>query len=155
MLPIVVVVVLIIDQITKYLAINLKDGRTISLIGDHLSLVYLENRGAAFGILQNQKWFLMVSSILIIGYLVYFYLKHRESLILLMRLGIGLVLGGAVGNMIDRIFRGFVVDFISYRFPNGYGFPIFNIADMAVVIGCIVLILSSFQKEEKESGRNW
>lgn len=155
MLPIVVVAVLIIDQITKYLAINLKDGRTISLIGDHLSLVYLENRGAAFGILQNQKWFLMVSSILIIGYLVYFYLKHRESLILLMRLGIGLVLGGAVGNMIDRIFRGFVVDFISYRFPNGYGFPIFNIADMAVVIGCIVLILSSFQKEEKESGRNW
>ena len=155
MLPIVVVAVLIIDQITKYLAINLKDGRTISLIGDHLSLVYLENRGAAFGILQNQKCFLMVSSILIIGYLVYFYLKHKESLNLLMRLGIGLVLGGAVGNMIDRIFRGFVVDFISYRFPNGYGFPIFNIADMAVVIGCSVLILSSFQKEEKESGRNW
>lgn len=154
MLAILIVIVLIVDQYTKYLALSLKDGRRISIIGDHLSLVYLENRGAAFGIFQDKKWFLLISSVLIILYLLYFYIKYKNSINNIMKIGIGLVLGGAFGNMIDRVFRGFVVDFISYRFPNGYGFPIFNVADMAVIIGSFVLIISTFAKEEKKIGEN-
>ena len=154
MLAIIVIVVLFIDQITKYLALSLNDGRIISIIGDHLSLIYLENRGAAFGIFQDKKYFLMISSILIIAYLIYFYVKNKNFLNFQIKFGLGLILGGALGNMLDRIFRGFVVDFISYRFPNGYEFPIFNMADTAVVIGSILLVLSTLQKEEKKIGRN-
>ena len=153
MLAIIVIVVLFIDQITKYLALSLNDGRIISIIGDHLSLIYLENRGAAFGIFQDKKYFLMISSILIIAYLIYFYVKNKNFLNFQIKFGLGLILGGALGNMLDRIFRGFVVDFISYRFPNGYEFPIFNMADTAVVIGSILLVLSTLQKEEKKIGR--
>lgn len=151
MLPIIVILVIIVDQITKYMALSLKDGKIIQLIGDHLALEYLENRGAAFGILQNQKGLLMAATVAIIVYLIYFYFQYRNTINLTMKISIGMILGGAVGNMIDRTFRGFVVDFISYTFPNGYRFPIFNIADMAVVIGCCVLIIASFWHKEEES----
>ena len=107
----------ILDQITKYLAItNLKPIDTVPLIEDVIHLTYLENRGAAFGILKDHRWVFMVTSTLaviaIIVFMMAFYKKHFSPLLYL---GLALIAGGGIGNMIDRISLGYVVDFIDFR----------------------------------------
>lgn len=144
MFYIIVILTILIDQITKYLAINLSNGRKINIVGEHLQLMYLENRGAAFGILQNQKWILLISTIIVILYLFYVYFKYKSILSNDLIISLALIVGGAIGNLLDRIMRGYVIDFISYTFPNGYHFPVFNVADMAVVTGSILLLILTF-----------
>ena len=142
------------DQWTKYLAISLQDGRIISVFHPFLSFMYVENRGAAFGIFQNQKWLLFSLSFIIIAYLFYFYYKHKNALKFMEKLSLNFIIAGALGNMIDRIGRGYVVDYISVVFPNGYHFPVFNLADICVVLGCIGLLCTlGLKKEEAKSGQ--
>ena len=101
-----------------------------------LRLTYATNSGTAFGLLRNQTLFLIVASIIAVGFLVYFYRTHaivRPTL----RLSIGLQLGGAFGNLIDRLTSGAVVDFIDVGW-----WPIFNLADSAIVVGMTILIVT-------------
>lgn len=149
---IVAFIILIIDQVTKFFALNLRDGKVIYLIDEFLKFKYLENRGAAFGILQNQKWLLSLVSIAVIIYLIYFYFKYKNRLSSIYRVTLGLILGGAIGNLIDRMVRNFVVDFISVTFPNGYNFPIFNVADMAIVIGVILILILTIKEGDVLDG---
>ncbi|MFY9284741.1 MAG: signal peptidase II [Miniphocaeibacter sp.] len=142
MLPgIVIVLALIIDQFTKFKALNLKNN-SIDLIGKKIQLVYVENRGAAFGFFQNKKFILLFATIIIILLLVITLIKNYSKFSLLSIISLSLIIGGAIGNLIDRFFRGYVVDFISYTFFNGYEFPVFNFADIFVVSGCILLIIA-------------
>ena len=128
------------DQGTKLLAVSrLKDQPAVPLIQGVLEFRYLENFGAAFGILQNQQWlFILLCAVFLLA-AGYFYLrlplkKHYG----LFRLMILLLAAGAVGNLIDRVFRGYVVDFIYFSLID---FPIFNFADCCVVIGGILMLL--------------
>ncbi|WP_326909293.1 signal peptidase II [Sedimentibacter sp. MB31-C6] len=143
-----------IDQITKLWAVNvLKDGSSIKIIGDFLMLSYVENRGAAFGILQNQLWFFVIATIVMMSILLYIFIKFK-NITMLSRLSITLIGGGAIGNFVDRIKLGYVVDFIDVRFGNIYNFPVFNFADSFVVVGSfLMVILILFNKFEK-SGLN-
>lgn len=147
---VVFIVSIIIDQITKLWAVNvLKDGSSIKIIGDFLMLSYVENRGAAFGILQNQLWFFVIATIVMMSILLYIFIKFK-NITMLSRLSITLIGGGAIGNFIDRIRLGYVVDFIDVRFGNIYNFPVFNFADSFVVVGSfLMVILILFNKFEK------
>lgn len=141
------IIILIIDQLTKIIAVNnLKGEESISLIGNFLNFTYVENYGAGFGILQNSRFFFIIITIIIIVVLMYFVMSKESSL--LVKISTYTILGGAIGNLIDRVFRGYVVDFIDIRFGKLYDFPVFNVADIAVVVGAGLLAVVVF-KEEK------
>ena len=128
------------DQYTKYLAvIHLKDKPAFIIFNGVLELNYLENKGAAFGMLQNQKAFFIFVAVVILSVIGYVLLKtpnHKKYRIL--HLLLSLIAAGAIGNMIDRIRLNYVVDFIYFVLIN---FPIFNVADMYVTISTAVLVV--------------
>lgn len=137
------------DQFTKYLAVlKLKDKASIPIIKDVFELSYLENRGAAFGMLQDQKVFFVMVAIVIISVIAFILYKtpdHRKYIKLHMILV--LIAGGAVGNMMDRIRYDYVVDFFYFVLIN---FPIFNVADVYVTLATayLVILLLFVYKEE-------
>lgn len=97
------------------------------------------NRGAAFGILQNQRGFFLIITTSIVIFIAYYLWKSRDKHVLLL-VSLSLILGGALGNLMDRIYCGQVTDFLDFRF-GGYSFPIFNVADSLIVIGVSLLLL--------------
>lgn len=140
---------IILDQITKILAeVFLKSNGTFPIIKNALHLTYVENRGAAFGMLADNRWLFMVVSvaaILVFG--AYLYLGHAEST--LSAVALAMMTSGGIGNMIDRIFRGYVIDFIDFRLIN---FAVFNGADSLVCVGAGLLILSLLLGLHTDSG---
>jgi len=138
------------DQFTKYMAVMyLKDKPAIPIIRDVLELSYLENRGAAFGMLQNQKIFFVFVASIILAVIVYVIFKMPDDR-KYVRLHVFLVLiaSGAIGNMIDRLRLDYVVDFISFVLIH---FPIFNVADIYVTVATtflVLLILFCYREED-------
>lgn len=140
MILILSIITIILDQITKTAAIRfLKGKRPYEIISNFFQFYYVENRGAAFGILQNKRIFFVVITILILIILSFYSIKHYHRLNKLTLISFGLLIGGAIGNLIDRIRLGYVVDFISFKLFFGYNFPVFNIADIAIVISTITI----------------
>ncbi len=147
--------IILLDQVSKWLVVShMELGQNIPLINDFLYLTSHRNAGAAWGILQGQMWFFyIITTIVIIGIIVFIQrLKEQEKLV---GWALGLMLGGAIGNFIDRLIRKEVVDFINtYIFT--YDFPIFNVADSALVIGVglffIHTLLEGKQEKEKQNG---
>lgn len=139
---------LVADQISKYLAtVYLKDQGAVSVIGKKLQLTYVVNKGAAFGIFQNHKFLLYSFTVLVTFALAYYLIKNKTQMSNLCQYGFILIIAGAVGNLIDRLSKGFVVDFIMYTFFNGYHFPVFNIADIGVTLGCLCVLIASLKSE--------
>lgn len=123
-------------------------GESIPIIENVFYITSHRNLGAAFGILQGQLWFFVIVTIVVIVFIVYYMHKHAKTSTFL-GIILGLLLGGAIGNFIDRIFRDGVVDFLDvYIFT--YNYPIFNIADSALVIGVILLMIKFIQDDRKE-----
>ena len=136
------IIFLIIDQITKILVVNsLVPGENIEIIKNIFSIIYTNNTGAAFSILLGKRIFLIVVAILIIGILLY-YIKKNKVDGKLNIIAFSLIIGGSLGNLIDRIVRGYVVDFISIKLGS-YNFPIFNIADTLIVVGVFLLLIGN------------
>ena len=129
------------DQVSKYFAVlYLKDKQSVIIWDRVFELCYLENRGAAFGIMQNQKlFFLIVASIMILVVLYFLIRIPSDRKYLLLRICMMLIGAGAVGNMIDRLTTEYVVDFFYFVLIN---FPIFNVADIYVTVSCAILIIS-------------
>ena len=143
------VIVLLIDQIVKLLIkTNMNLNEEISIIPNFFSIQYLKNTGAAFSILENQTILLAITSIICISVIIY-YLKKEENLTTAMYLSFGLVLGGILGNLIDRIVYQGVIDFLSFQIFN-YNFPVFNIADMGITIGVLLLIIIYISRDIKK-----
>ncbi len=131
------------DQFTKYLAVKfLKNGQNIKIIENFLEFSYVENFGAGFGILQNKKFFLIGVTALVILFLIFFLYRNYHRMNTVVKISFASLIAGSLGNLIDRIRIGYVVDFISVKFGNGYNFPVFNIADILVVIGTILIIIT-------------
>ena len=147
---IIAALVLGLDLWTKQLAASaLIGGNVVSIFGDALKLVYVENRGAAFGILQGQLLLFLVLTVAILIALLY-YLYRRKSRELLLSLAIGLIIGGAIGNLADRMTLGYVVDFIMVDLVDFYAFPVFNVADIGVTTGAMLLALHILMEDRKE-----
>ena len=136
------------DQLTKWLSVKfLMPVNTVPLIKDVLHLTYVENTGAAFGMLKDHRWvFIVISIIAIIVFLAYLYLGHTDST--LSGISLAMIISGGIGNMIDRLAFGYVVDFIDFRLIN---FAVFNGADSFVCVGAGLLILSLILEMIKES----
>lgn len=153
MIWIIILAGLALDFITKRWALaTLRHGHVVDIIPGYLDLDYLENRGAAFGIFQGNVGILAAISILIaLGILLY--LVRNPTLPRMVKFSMSLVAAGALGNVIDRLFYGFVVDFIHFHIQNSWHFPTFNIADMGVVIGAGLLLIYVFFFDE-ENGKD-
>ena len=150
MAVILVIVAVLIDQYTKYLAVtHLKDGPAYVLIDNVFELNYLENRGAAFGLLQNRQIFFVCVAILIFAFILYCYVRiPKTGRYLPLRLCGIFIVAGAAGNLIDRIRLGYVVDFFYFRLID---FPVFNVADIYVTVSfAVLLILIFFRYKEEE-----
>jgi signal peptidase II len=131
---------ILLDQITKLLALRyLAPMDTFPLWKDVLHLTYVENTGAAFGMLKDQRWvFLVISTVALGGMIAYIALtkaKHPLEIT-----SVAFIVGGGIGNMIDRISRGFVVDFVDVRCIPFWKY-VFNVADIFVCVGCGLFIL--------------
>lgn len=132
------VILILIDRITKNLAVQYLKGNEIELIPGVFSLHYLENRGAAWGMLQNAIWLFAIITIVVIAAMLYFYGRlPMERKYLLLRFTLILLAAGAVGNFIDRIMWHYVVDFLYFKYIN---FPVFNVADCYVCVAAVLLI---------------
>lgn len=135
-----------IDQFSKYLALNyLKGVSSIPIINDVFHLTYVENRGAAFGLFQNNQIIFVV--VAMIACIVGLYYLYKKDLNLLAKSSIILLISGAIGNMIDRVRLGFVVDYFDFRIIWEY---VFNVADVFVVVGTILLCIYILFFEDKE-----
>ncbi len=139
-----------IDYILKILVINnLKPIGSITIIPNLFSLTYVENKGAAFGMLSNARWIFIVFTIIVLIFLIafLFYKKPKSKMI---NISLILIIGGGIGNLIDRIFYGYVVDYLSLSFFS----PVCNFADYCVTIGAFLLIIyllffSDYLKKDK------
>ena len=136
--------VLVIDQIIKYIVSSFH-ARFV-LIPNLISFVYVENKGVAFSALSGKRMFIILISLILIGVLI-FMLKSEKKVNKTLIWSYGLLFGGIFGNLIDRIIRGFVIDFISLNIL-GYYFPVFNIADFAITMGVILLIINSIKQKK-------
>ncbi len=138
---IVIAAAVVVDQVSKILVIKyLKDIVSVELIPGIFRFTYVENRGAAFGMLSDNRWVFMIISTLAIGALIVYLWKFRPDSRLAC-LALSMIAGGGIGNMIDRVALGYVVDFIDFcAFPSVWMW-VFNIADAFVCVGAGLLIL--------------
>ena len=129
---------ILVDQIVKIIiSSTMSVGETIPVIKDIFHFTYIRNEGAAFGMLSEHRWvFMIISSVAIVAMCIYLFKFCKERM--LVRIGIALVIGGGIGNMIDRIFLGYVVDMIDCRFIDFY---VFNVADSCVCVGAGIVFL--------------
>lgn len=146
-------VLVAIDLLTKIWAkTRLQELGTIPLVEDVFHLTYVENRGAAFGILQNQRWFFLLVAVGFAAALIFFLMRYKNRPALL-DTGLCFMAAGAFGNTIDRIWQGFVVDFLDFRLIN---FPVFNVADICVCVGAglLAIFFVFCDRKEKECVNN-
>ena len=131
---------ILIDQLTKFLVSEFMHiGQSIPIIKNFLHLTYTTNDGAAFGMMDDQRWiFIVISTVTILGLTVYLYLGHAANK--LYGISIAMIVSGGIGNMIDRVVLGFVVDFIDFCLFDFWVW-VFNIADAAVCVGAALFVL--------------
>lgn len=141
------VLVVLLDQTTKRIAEDRLERTGVRSVpfpvaGDFLRFTYVENRGAAFGLLQDQTAFFVLVGIVVIGVIAASY-RYLPRSGFRLHLALGLQLGGAIGNLIDRVRQGYVVDFVDFGYHSNW-WPVFNVADSAIVIGVALLALNAF-----------
>ncbi|MEO3947473.1 signal peptidase II [Gorillibacterium sp. CAU 1737] len=155
---VIALIIIVLDQASKWLIVhNLKIGQEVPVIGDFFVLTSHRNRGAAFSILQDQRlFFLLITLIAVTGIVIYLRKAAKDKRVLLAS-ALGTLLGGALGNFIDRARFGEVVDFLQFYFNFNflgwkvdYTFAIFNVADMAISIGVAMIVLDTFLDWRKE-----
>lgn len=137
----------IVDQITKLIVVStMSVGQSVPVIKDVLHFTYIQNRGAAFGMLADNRWvFMIISTVAILAMCIYLFKYCKESL--LTKIGFALLIGGGIGNMIDRVALGYVVDMIDCRFIDFY---VFNVADSCVCVGAGIVALGFILSAVKE-----
>ena len=138
------------DQISKlYIASNLILYKKNPIINNFFNITYVQNKGAAWGILDGNTVFLVLITLIALFIIIRFIFKE-ENLTKLDILSYGLLLGGITGNFIDRILRGFVIDFLDF-YIFGYDFPVFNIADIMIVVSVIMMVISYLRGDINEN----
>ncbi len=138
---------IIIDQAIKFLSVSkLKPLGSVEIIQGILSFTYVENKGAAFGILQNARWVFILATIIIIVGLIVYKIKFKEKS-KIYTCSSTLLISGGIANLIDRVFLGYVVDMIEVTFID---YPVFNFADCCVVVGAILLCIYVLKMDLKK-----
>ena len=143
---IVVFLLFFIDQISKFFVVKHLDASGVVIIENLLDFVYVKNIGAAFGIFSGNTYLLIIITFLLIGYIVFELYKNMNNNFSI--LSFSLILSGALGNLFDRVFRGYVVDFISFTI-FGREMAVFNIADIYITFGVFLLALIIIKEGKK------
>lgn len=143
----IIIVGIVLDRVSKNYAINNFIENPYQ--GKLLNLTYLENRGAAFGILQDNRIFFILLTIVIVAGLIYFFIKNYKTNPQILNIALAFVISGAIGNFYDRLIQGYVVDFLEFAFVK---FPVFNVADIFVTVGSFLIIIYLLFFEES---KNW
>ncbi|SET84871.1 signal peptidase II [Salinibacillus kushneri] len=143
---IVIIIIVAIDQLTKWIVDKqMVLYERIPVIENFFYITSHRNKGAAWGILQGQMWFFYIVTVAVIIFVLYYMQKHARDHVLL-GISLSLILAGAVGNFIDRVFRQEVVDFFDFIL-FGYDYPIFNVADSSLVVGVILMLIYTLFEE--------
>ncbi|MBS5916127.1 MAG: signal peptidase II [Clostridiales bacterium] len=144
----IIVLMLGLDQVSKWLVRDAMDlGQSIPIISSLMSLTYIENRGAAFGIMAGGRVLFIALTFLLLAFLLWYRHQNKHQSFLL-EISTGLIIAGALGNLIDRIVKSSVTDFIDFHF-----FPIFNVADIAVTCGVFLMAVFIFKDENKSRNK--
>lgn len=144
----IIVGIIALDQISKVLVCAFLYGEQLSLIPGIFRFSYVENTGMAFGMLANHRWIFMLLSVIGIAAVAFYLYRYQKTTV--GRIALSMIIGGGIGNMIDRIFRGFVVDFIDFcAFPTLWAW-VFNIADAAVCVGAALFLFDLVRDLIKE-----
>ena len=151
-----IITIILLDQITKYLAVkNIVINGNYKLFNGLLELKYVKNYGAAFGILQEKRVIFIIITIIVICVFMIYLIRYSSEIHLLNKIAISMLIGGAIGNFIDRIRLGYVIDFIQVDIIKSINFPVFNIADIFIVIGTILLmVITIFPQRFSSIGDN-
>lgn len=153
-LIILILVLTAIDQLSKLYMYNMSGGEigySIPIINDFFHLTYIENHGGIFGVFQGKINYFTIISIVLIAYVVITEIKNFKKYKFPIKLGISIITAGALGNMIDRIFRGFVIDMIDFRGIWGF---IFNVADTYIHIGLYIILFTLIKDEYEKMKKN-
>ena len=149
----IIISIFLLDRFTKVLVINnLTLGESLSVIDGFFNITYVNNHGAAFGIMDGKVIFIVFVSVLIFAYLIYEIRKDSHSK--LITTSISFVIGGLLGNLFDRVVYGHVIDFFDFNF-FGYDFAIFNVGDAFIVIGTILLAIGFLLEERNANKDKW
>lgn len=145
---IITIITIITDQVIKLLVkTNMNLHQEINIIPNFFSLYYIENKGAAFSILNDQTTFLIITTTLFLIIMSH-YIKNEKKFTKLSIISLGILLGGMFGNLIDRIIYSGVIDYLSFTIIK-YNFPIFNIADIGITLGTFLLVINFFIEEKR------
>lgn len=146
---IIIIVILTLDQISKYLIqLYLSPvGSSLPVIGGFLQLTNVHNTGAAWGMLEGFRWLFIPMTLIVAAVLVYVIIRFRKKLTLFSRITLALLFAGAVGNFIDRVALSYVRDFLDIT--PWFSFPVFNVADSALSVGCVFLVIDALFLKEK------
>lgn len=145
-----IIILLFLDQLIKYLIVkNMYIGEEITIIKNFLNITYVTNNGAAFNILSGNTIFLIALAIIVIIYII----KNIKNLEKKERIIYEILISGILGNLIDRIFRGYVIDYIAFKI-FGIEMAIFNLADTYIVCSCILLLIMEALKWKKSQLKN-
>lgn len=143
-------VLLFLDQIVKYIvSTSIALGDTINVIPNIFYITNLENRGAAWSMFSGSRFFLVTCALIALFVIYYFFIKNKK-ISKPKKVYYGLLFGGILGNLVDRIIHGYVIDFIGV-YIGTYAFPIFNIADIAIVIGSILCIIDVYRGDKNDT----
>jgi signal peptidase II len=148
--------VVLLDQLSKRLAEDRLERTGVRSVpmpvaGDFFRFTYVENRGAAFGLLQDQTAFFVLVGLIVIGVIAASY-RYLPRSGFMLQLALGLQLGGAIGNLIDRVRQGYVVDFVDFGYHANW-WPVFNVADSAIVVGVALLALNAVISPSEDASR--
>ncbi len=146
---VIMILVLLLDLFSKHLVQVTESLHHVVLIKGFFHITYAQNTGMAWSMLSGQIPFLSLVSAVAIGFMLYYLYVKKPDLV--SRIALSLMIGGAAGNLFDRLYFGYVRDFLDF-YIFGYDFPIFNIADSALCIGVFLLALASLKEEKKNYG---
>lgn len=142
-----IMLIMALDQLVKFIAKTRLITGDIPIIRGYLELTYVENRGAAFGLFHNMR-FLLVGVTLVVILAMLFYLLKNRNMKRGLKISLILIIGGAIGNLIDRVILKYVIDFIHFHIRDSFDWPVFNVADISVVCGTMLLAINIlFDKE--------
>src|SRR3989475_7232201 len=146
-------VIFVLDRVTKaWVTENIPLGTARPVVGEYVRIVHAQNNGAAFGLLPERTTLLSVLSVVAVIAILYYY-RQIASRSVLIAATLGMQLGGAFGNLIDRVEQGYVVDFIDVGIPNGPRFWAFNVADSSIVVGIFLVTILLYAQDRKASAR--
>ena len=147
-IPLTIVLLIVLDQLVKWAVVsNIKLGEVKGFVPSIMSLTYLQNTGAAFSILENHQWLFTIITLLVIGGAIWYLIKNIKGSFWLIS-GLTLIIAGGLGNFIDRLRQGFVVDMFQVDFIN---FAVFNVADTYLTFGVLIMLLVIIKEENNGS----